>query len=86
MIHAAIYRFYENLLERSLANSALSITVVICMLAISFSLLPLIGTELMPASDEGQVRVDIDMAGGTRLEVLDETMLGIEAAVKRSVA
>ena len=84
-IHTGIYRFYEKLLDMSLANGVLSIAVVISMLVISLALLPLIGTELMPASDEGQVRADIDMESGTRLEVLDETMLAIEAAVNRSV-
>ena len=35
---------------------------------------PLIGTELMPAADEGEVRVNVEMEVGTRLALLDETL------------
>ena len=37
-----------------------------------FLLLPFIGLELQPEADEGQVRVRLELAEGTRLEVTDE--------------
>jgi HAE1 family hydrophobic/amphiphilic exporter-1 len=35
---------------------------------------PLIGVELQPEADEGEIRVDVEMEPGTRVEVTDELM------------
>jgi outer membrane protein TolC len=51
----------------------------------SLALIPLVGTELMPVTDEGEVRVNVEMEVGTRLSLLDETFLPIEALVAREV-
>ncbi|MEJ2057571.1 MAG: efflux RND transporter permease subunit, partial [Desulfofustis sp.] len=59
--------------------------VVIAMFAGTLALIPRIGTEFMPASDEGQVRVSVDLASGTRLEVLEQVMSGIEKTVQDSI-
>lgn len=37
-----------------------------------------IGSELMPEADEGEIRVNLDMEAGTRLEVVDEKMKELE--------
>ena len=42
---------------------------------------PLVGTELMPATDEGEVRVEAEMEVGTRLEVLDRQFRRVEEIV-----
>jgi len=57
----------------------------VLLLALSLALIPLIGTELMPAADEGQVRVNVEMEVGTKLSLLDETFRPIEAIVAREV-
>jgi len=44
-----------------------------------------VGTELMPATDEGDVRVNLEMAVGTRLALVDETMKKIEAICRAEV-
>ena len=38
----------------------------------SLSLLPLIGSEFLPPSDEGEVRVEAEMEIATRLDLVDE--------------
>ena len=48
-------------------------------------LIPLVGVELMPASDESEVRVNAEMAVGTRLELVDNAFKKIEAIVQREV-
>ena len=63
-------------------------TVVITtggLLVVSILLIPLIGVELMPATDEGEVRISLEMAVGTRLEVVDQTTRTVEEIVNKNV-
>src|SRR5690606_8704670 len=39
------------------------------------------GTEFMPPSDEGQVRIDSEMEVGTRLDLVDEKTRAMEAII-----
>ena len=74
-VHVKLYDGYGKFLEAGLQNPFTAVFIVVVMFGLTLALVPLIGTEFMPASDEGEVRVNVDMAGGTRLEVLDETMI-----------
>ncbi len=51
----------------------------------SLSLVPRIGVEFMPSSDEGEVRINAEMKVGTRVEVVDEIFNTIETIVNREV-
>lgn len=51
----------------------------------SVALTPFIGSELMPKTDEGEVRVDAEMAVGTRLALMDATMRQIEKVIRAEV-
>jgi HAE1 family hydrophobic/amphiphilic exporter-1 len=51
------------------------------ILAGSLVLIPFVGVELMPETDEGEVRIYAEMAVGTRLEVLDRAFQQIEKIV-----
>ncbi|MEJ2521220.1 MAG: efflux RND transporter permease subunit, partial [Desulfuromonadales bacterium] len=83
--HVLLYKFYEVVLAACLRNPYICVFVVIAMFAGTLALIPRIGTEFMPASDEGQVRVSVDLASGTRLEVLEQVMSGIEKTVQDSI-
>jgi HAE1 family hydrophobic/amphiphilic exporter-1 len=63
---------------------AVIIGAVIIMGA-SLLLIPYIGAELMPSSDEGEVRVDAEMQVGTKLELADEKIKQIEDFINKSV-
>ncbi len=84
-LHDRLNGRYATLLDTALQTPRTTVFVVFLVFGLSLTLLPLIGTEFMPASDEGEVRVDVSMAGGTRLDVLDETMRGVEQLVIDSV-
>jgi HAE1 family hydrophobic/amphiphilic exporter-1 len=84
-VHEKLNRRYERILEAGLQNPGTTVFIVLAMFGLALSLTPMIGTEFMPASDEGEVRVDVEMAGGTRLEVLNETMRAVEKIVNASV-
>ncbi|HDT14542.1 MAG TPA: efflux RND transporter permease subunit, partial [Candidatus Aminicenantes bacterium] len=63
--------WYKRLLHKALDHRALVLAVTAALLVGSVLLIRLVGTEFMPATDEGEVRVTVEMEVGTRLEVMD---------------
>lgn len=76
---------YKNLLNYCLHHrfSVLSITVV--LLAVSIFLFRFVGREYMPQTDEGEVRITVEMEVGTRLSVMDQKLKEVVAQVKQMV-
>ncbi len=83
--HEKLNSVYERTLELGLQYPFSTVFIVVITFGWALAVTPKIGTEFMPASDEGEVRVSIDMAGGTRLELLDETMSSVEDIVYKSI-
>ena len=81
---------YRNLLRRVLDHRLLAVLVAVVLLGGSLGLLPWIGSEFLPPSDEGEVRVTGEMEIGTRLEIMDRLTRRMEdivtAAVPEAVA
>jgi HAE1 family hydrophobic/amphiphilic exporter-1 len=83
---AGIERVYRRLLHFALDHRLPVLGVVVLLLAGSLLLVPLIGNELMPATDQGQVRLSASMDQGTRLEVVDQKFRSsIEPIVEKAV-
>jgi hydrophobic/amphiphilic exporter-1 (mainly G- bacteria), HAE1 family len=76
---------YRGLLRWTLSHRLTTLLVAFVLLAGSLALIPLVGVELMPATDESEVRVNAEMAVGTRLDVVDRTFEQIEALVYEAV-
>jgi len=76
---------YKGLLGFCLNHRLLTLGSALLALVGSLFLIPLVGVELMPATDQGEVRVYAEMAVGTRLDILDEAFKKIEAIVVREV-
>jgi len=76
---------YKKFLHFALANRPFVVVIAVLMLTASLMLTPYIGVELMPSTDEGEVRVETEMQVGTRLNLLDEKMKVIEKIVYESV-
>jgi len=72
---------YKATLSYLLQNRTLTLGVAGLIFLLSLMLTPHIGAEFMPESDEGEVRVNVEMEPGTRLEVLDEVMRKVEGIV-----
>ena len=68
---AALERTYLSLLRRLLRRRWTTLAGSGLMLAATLALVPGIGTEFLPPSDEGEVRVSGEMEVGTRLELVD---------------
>ncbi len=76
---------YRRLLGFVLRHPVGMIAFSVVSLAASLLLVPYIGTELMPPSDEGEVRVTGQMEPGTRLDLVDRQTRRLEDQVYAAV-
>jgi HAE1 family hydrophobic/amphiphilic exporter-1 len=76
---------YRDLLRGVLRHRWLTIAAAAAVLGGSLLLVPWIGTEFLPPSDEGEVRVTGEMEVGTRLELVDRQTRQMEAIVQAAV-
>jgi HAE1 family hydrophobic/amphiphilic exporter-1 len=76
---------YGKLLAWALAHRRRVVLSAFGLFVFSIIFIRFIGVELMPSADESEVRVNIEMAVGTRLEVLDETTRVIEKIIQELV-
>ncbi len=76
---------YVRILDRVLDYPKTTVALSLVLLAASLLLIPGIGTELLPPSDEGEVRIEGKMEQGTRLELVDEQAKKMEALVYPAV-
>ena len=72
---------YRDLLDLALKYRLAVLLLCVVLFGSSFLLVPYIGTEFMPPSDEGEVRVSGEMEVGTRLDLLDRQTRLMEAIV-----
>ena len=77
----AMDRAYRNLLQSVMRHRPATILYSLAALAASLTLVPLIGTEFLPPSDEGQVRIGGEMEVGMRLDLVDKQTRRIEEIV-----
>ncbi|MBP7051777.1 MAG: efflux RND transporter permease subunit [Phycisphaerae bacterium] len=76
---------YKGLLHTALRHRVLVVVAATVILGATLMLAPYVGAELMPASDEGEVRVEVEMQVGTRLDLLDHKFKVIEQIVNENV-
>ena len=84
---------YQRLIEWALGHRALVVGSVFVafvgslflVLAPSFGLRPLIGTEFFPASDEAQFRINIKAPIGTRIEETERIVKGMESIIRATL-
>ncbi|MBN1957431.1 MAG: efflux RND transporter permease subunit [Desulfuromonadales bacterium] len=76
---------YRRLLQLVLRYRLRTVFLAALVLGLSLLLLPFIGSEFLPPSDEGEVRVTGEMEIGTRLDLLDLQAAKMEALVYAAV-
>jgi CzcA family heavy metal efflux pump len=84
---------YQRLIEWALGHRGLVVGSVFVafagslflVLAPSFGLRPLIGTEFFPASDEAQFRINIKAPIGTRIEETERIVKGMESILRATL-
>ncbi|HVI01078.1 MAG TPA: efflux RND transporter permease subunit, partial [Enhygromyxa sp.] len=72
---------YSGVLEGALRHRVATIVTAAALLGASLFLLPAIGTEFLPPSDEGEVRITAEMPVGTRLDLIDRQTRMLEQHV-----
>lgn len=82
---ASMENGYKSLLHTALRHRALVVIGATALLGGALLLTPYIGAELMPSTDEGEVRVEVEMEVGTRLDLLDRQFKIIEKIVNDNV-
>ena len=63
---------YAELLATALARPWITVGLAATVFAVSLLLYPWIGSEFLPPSDEGEVRITGEMEPGTRLDLVDQ--------------
>jgi HAE1 family hydrophobic/amphiphilic exporter-1 len=81
----ALENSYRELLEGVLKARWITLFSAIALFAASLLLLPSIGTEFLPPSDEGEVRISGEMEVGTRLDLIDQQTRLLEQRVYGAV-
>jgi HAE1 family hydrophobic/amphiphilic exporter-1 len=78
-------RGYRDALRWALRHRATTMWGSAGLFIASLALIPLIGTEFLPPSDEGEVRITGEMAPGTRLSLVDQQTRRMERLVYDAV-
>ena len=81
-IFQKIETFYSELLSKCLNRRKLVVFGFLGMFVVSLFLARFVGTEFMPEQDSGDIRVDMSLPIGTRLEVTDKTASDAESLIK----
>src|SRR5262245_9634298 len=76
---------YQRAIHWSLNHRKTVVLGAIFLFAGSMALIPFIGFEMMPEADENEMRVNLELPAGTRIEVTDELVKRVEAIIKRDV-
>jgi hydrophobic/amphiphilic exporter-1 (mainly G- bacteria), HAE1 family len=76
---------YQSGIHWALDHRKSVVLVSVALMAATLPLVPVIGVELMPETDEGEVRVRVEMPTGTRIDATDEVCRRIESLVVREV-
>lgn len=73
---------YERLIEWALGHPKLTVSIAVLSLVGSFALIPLVGSEFMPESDQGYTSLNISLPPGSNLAYANDKAQRIEAIVQ----
>ena len=76
---------YQQAVGWSLHHRMTVVVGAACAVAATFLMVPFVGVELMPQTDEGQVNLNVELPMGTRLPLTDEVVRRIESRVRQDV-
>ena len=81
----AVDEGYARFLAKALHHRPTVLAVGAAFFALSFVLFPYLKFELMPQTDEGEVRIDIELPVGTRIEQTQAAVIDIEERIREAV-
>lgn len=77
--------FYARMLHKALAHRPTVFATGVALFAVAMFLLPRIGFEFQPTTDEGEITVDAELAVGSRLENTEAVLIGLEERIRQNV-
>ena len=77
--------FYARSLHTALNHRPTVFATGFALFAIAIVLLPRIGFEFQPQTDEGEITVDAELAVGSRLEKTEAVLIGLEERIRQTV-
>ena len=77
--------FYASLLDVVLKHRLMTIFLSTLLLVLSCLLIPVIGTELMPPTDEGEIRINMEDAVGTSPKYVNDVAVIAEPMIRSEV-
>jgi hydrophobe/amphiphile efflux-1 (HAE1) family protein len=83
--YESIERSYEDSLRWVLSHRRTFITIVLLAFAGSLALLPMIGTEFLPVSDESQFRIVLRAPVGQRVEKTEQQVAAVERVLRENI-
>jgi HAE1 family hydrophobic/amphiphilic exporter-1 len=95
-VMGAVYRFsermlhsldtgYSRFLHAALSHRPTVFATGAGLFVVAILLLPYVGFELQPSTDEGQVRVDAELPVGTMVERTEEVLIALEQRIREVV-
>jgi HAE1 family hydrophobic/amphiphilic exporter-1 len=81
----ALDEFYARMLHKALAHRPTVFAAGFGLFLVALMLLPRIGFEFQPQTDEGEVTVDLELAQGSRIERTEAVAIGLEEKIKQLV-
>jgi HAE1 family hydrophobic/amphiphilic exporter-1 len=76
--------FYARMLHKALVHRPTVFATGFALFAVAMVLLGRIGFEFQPQTDEGEVRVDAELAVGSRIERTEAVMIGLEERIRQN--
>lgn len=76
---------YQKLLRWSLYHKKYVLIITLLMFVGSLALIPILGGEFMPDSDQGRINFTVESATGVPLTSLRETVIKVENIIKEAV-
>ena len=76
---------YARALRNALRHGRAVVLMAVLITGGALAAVPLIGTDFMPVSDQGEVRLSVEAAPGTALDVLESRLAALENLVRREV-
>lgn len=76
---------YGDLLRSALRHRVATVCLAAGLFSAAYFGMPLVGVELQPEADEGEVRVDVELEPGTRAAVTDRVMQKLARIAREAV-
>jgi HAE1 family hydrophobic/amphiphilic exporter-1 len=77
--------FYARMLHKALVHRPTVFATGFGLFVVAMILLPRIGFEFQPQTDEGEVQVDAELAVGSRIELTEAVLIGLEDKIRQAV-